>query len=105
MGIIQSTLTNEYQPSDEDLTRLADLKNRPIDYSDIPELSDDEVADIKRQLDEGRNKRMFSLRLSNSTIEWWRNTIGAGYTTAMGKLLDAARRHPEWIKESLKIHS
>jgi hypothetical protein len=45
---------------------------------------------------------MFSLRLQKPTIDWWRNTIGIGYTTAMGKLLDAARRHPEWIKESLK---
>jgi len=105
MGIVQSTLTNEYQSSDEDLARLTALKDRPIDYSDIPELSDDDVAEIKRQLDEGKNKRMFSLRLSNSTIEWWRNTIGAGYTTAMGKLLEAARKHPEWIKESLKIRS
>ena len=102
MGIVLSSLTNDYQPSKEDIERLSALKDRPIDYSDIPEMSEDDVADIKRQLDEGKNKRMFSLRLGNSTIEWWRNTIGVGYTTAMGKLLDAARRHPEWIKESLK---
>jgi hypothetical protein len=81
---------------------MAALKDRPRDYSDIPELTDEQVADIKRQMDEGKNRRMFSLRLQKPTIEWWRDTIGTGYTTAMAKLLDAARRHPEWIKESLK---
>jgi len=105
MGIVHSTLADDYLPSETDLARLAVLKNRPVDYSDIPEMSDDDVADIKRQLDEGKNKRMFSLRLSSSTIDWWKNTIGTRYTTAMGKLLDAARCHPEWIKESLKGHS
>jgi hypothetical protein len=82
---------------------MAALKDRPIDFSDIPELTGEQLADIKRQLDEGKNRQMFSLRLQKRTIEWWRDTIGAGYTTAMGRLLDEARKHPEWIKESLKL--
>jgi len=98
----QFTLTEDYQYSEGDLARMATLKNKSIDYSDIPELTDQQVADIKRQMDKGKTKKMFSLRLEQPTIDWWRNTIGAGYTTAMGKLLDAARRHPEWIKKSLK---
>ena len=93
---------NPPQLSEESLKRLAALKDRPIDFSDIPDITDEELADIKRQIDEGKNKRMFSLRLQQPTIEWWKNCIGIGYTTAMGKLLDAARYHPEWIKESLK---
>ena len=104
MGIVRRVVDTDQPPqfSEESLARLAALEDRPIDYSDIPELTDQEVADIKRQIDEGKNKRMFSLRLQKPTIEWWRDNIGAGYTTAMGRLLDEARRHPEWIKESLK---
>ena len=93
---------NPPKPSEESIARMAALKDRPIDFSDIPELTDEQSAEIRRQIDEGKNKQMFSLRLQKPTIDWWRNTIGVGYTTAMGKLLDAARRHPEWIKESLK---
>ncbi|MCL2801749.1 MAG: BrnA antitoxin family protein [Treponema sp.] len=105
MGTVKNVVDSKNPPqlSEESLLRLAALKNRPIDYSDIPELTAEQAAEIKRQIDEGRNKQMFSLRLQRRTIEWWRNTIGEGYTTAMGKLLDAARKHPEWIKESLQL--
>jgi uncharacterized protein (DUF4415 family) len=105
MGTVKRIIDtdNLQQLSEESLARLSALKNRPIDYSDIPELTDEQVADIKRQIEEGKNKQMFSLRLQKRTIKWWRDTIGIGYTTAMGRLLDEARRHPEWIKESLKL--
>ena len=103
MGMVQFTLDENYQPSEESLARMAALKDRPIDYSDIPEMTDEQLAAVKRQIDEGRrNREMFSLRLYNGTVEWWRENIGAGYTTVMAQLLDEARKHPEWIKESLK---
>jgi len=93
---------NPPKPTEDSIARMAALKDRPIDYSDIPELTDEDLADLKRQLKEGKNKQMFSLRLKQPTIEWWKNCLGIGYTTAMGQLLDEARNHPEWIKESLK---
>jgi len=103
MGTVHRVVNfNNHSLSEESVARLNALDDRPIDYSDIPELTDQEVADIKRKMDEGKNRQMFSLRLQKKTIEWWRDTIGAGYSTAMGKLLDEARRHPEWIMESLK---
>ena len=103
MGMVQFTLDENYQPSEESLARMAALKDRPIDYSDIPEMTDEQLAAVKRQIDEGRrNREMFSLRLYNGTVEWWRENIGAGYTTVMAQLLDEARKHPEWIKKSLK---
>jgi len=102
MGMVRVTLNGDETVTEEGLKRMAALKDRPIDYSDIPEMTDQEMAAVKRQIDEGRrNREMFSLRLHSNTIEWWRKNIGAGYTTVMGRLLDEARKHPEWIQESL----
>jgi hypothetical protein len=103
MGIVRQIINTEkpQQLSDESLERLAALKDRPIDYSDIPELTSEEIAEIRRLREENRKKQMFSLRLQTSTIKWWRKTIGMGYTSVMARLLDEARKHPEWIKECL----
>jgi hypothetical protein len=101
MGMVKYTLTEDSQLSEESLERLAALKDRPIDFSDIPELTPKELTAIRRQREEDRKKLMFSLRLQNGTIKWWKRTIGEGYTTVMARLLDNATRHPEWIKECL----
>jgi len=103
MGMVRFISTGNEPVTEEDIKRMAALKDRPIDFSDIPEMTDQELADVKRQIDEGRrNREMFSLRLYRNTIEWWRKNIGAGYTTVMAQLLDEARKHPEWIKKALR---
>ncbi|MDR1868449.1 MAG: hypothetical protein LBQ82_00530 [Treponema sp.] len=103
MGMVRVTLNGDETVTEEGLKRMAAIRDRPIDYSDIPEMTDKEVEELRRQIAEGRrNREMFSLRLHNGTIEWWRKNIGAGYTTVMAQLLDEARKHPEWIEESLK---
>jgi uncharacterized protein (DUF4415 family) len=92
---------NEWdKPSPEALARIAALDDRPIDCSDIPEATPEELKEISRQMREKR-KKMFSLRLPNDTIEWWQQ-LGTGYTGIMAHLLEEAKTHPEWIKESLK---
>jgi hypothetical protein len=100
MGMVQFTLTEDTKLSEESLKRLSALKDRPIDLSDIPELTSEEITEIRRQREEGK-KQMFSLRLQNRTIKWWQTTIGEGYTTVMARLLEEARKHPEWIKKCL----
>ena len=87
--------------SEESLARLAALKDRPIDYSDIPKLTHEEVVEMRLAAIEKRRKQMFSLRLQISTIKWWQS-LGEGYTGIMAKLLEEAMRHPEWIKECLE---
>jgi len=105
MGMVSFISTGNEPVTKEMLGELEALKDRPIDFSDIPEMTDEELAAVKRQIDEGRrNREMFSLRLHSGTAEWWRKNIGAGYTTVMAKLLDTARKHPEWIKEAVKAH-
>ena len=105
MGMIRVTSTGDEPITEAMLAELAALRDRPIDYSDIPEMTDEEIADLRRQIAEGRrNREMFSLRLHNGTIEWWQKNIGKGYTTVMAQLLYEARKHPEWIKKAIKSH-
>jgi len=80
--------------------RLAALKDRPIDYSDIPESTLEELEELRLLAIEKRKKQMFSLRLKKSTVDWWKS-FGDGYTGIMARLLDEARKHPEWIKKCL----
>jgi len=100
MATVNFTLTEDYQPSEESLKRLAALKDRPIDLSDIPENTPDEMEEMRLLAIEKRKKQMFSLRLQTSTIKWWKS-LGNGYTGIMARLLDEATKHPEWIKKCL----
>jgi len=92
--------TDNYHFSEESIARLKALEDRPIDYSDIPDYSIEEMRAMRQKAMEIRKKQMFSLRLKTSTIEWWKS-LGEGYTTIMARLLDEARKHPEWIKMCL----
>jgi len=101
MGIVRVTANENDQLSEESLARLAALKDRPIDYSDIPKSTPEELKAMRQLAAEMRKKQMFSLRLQSSTINWWKQTVGEGYTSVMARLLDKATKHPEWIKECL----
>jgi len=100
MAIVQTKATEDQQLSEESLARLTALQKRPVDTSDIPEANPEELREITRQVREKRKKRMFSLRLQTATIEWWKS-LGDGYTGVMAKLLEEARKHPEWISQCL----
>ena len=101
MGIVRVTATENDQLSEASLARLAALKDRPIDYSDIPESTPEEMEMMRLMAVEMRKRQMFSLRLQSSTISWWKENVGEGYTGIMARLLDKAIKHPEWIKECL----
>ena len=101
MGMTQFVLdTDNYQLSEESIARLNALDDRPINYSDAPKQTIEEIREGRRLAIEMRKKEMFSLRLPKSTVDWWK-AFGSGYTTIMARLLDEARRHPEWIKMCL----
>lgn len=123
MGMIRTTVdVNNPEPlTEEDLAVLAALKDRPINFKDIPKITPEERERIRRNIREGktqestrmyferqrlkeekkRKKKMFCLRVQDQTIKWWKETVGEGYTGIMSKLLDKATSHPEWIKECL----
>ena len=102
MGIVRFEIDTDNPPqlSQESIARLKALDDRPIDYSDLPAQTIEEMREGRRLAIEMRKKQMFSLRLQTSTINWWKS-FGNGYTGMMARLLDEARKHPEWIKECL----
>ncbi|MDR2543158.1 MAG: BrnA antitoxin family protein [Treponema sp.] len=101
MGMVKRVIDfDNYHFSEESITRLKALDDRPIDYSDIPQHTVEQIREGRRLAIEMRKKQMFSLRLPTSTIEWWKS-FGSGYTGIMARLLEEARNHPEWIKKCL----
>ena len=101
MAMVQRIIDfNNHQLSEESIARLNALDSRPINYSDDPAQTIEEIQEGKRQAIEMRKKQMFSLRLQTSTLEWWKS-LGDGYTTIMARLLDEATRNPEWVKKCL----
>jgi len=100
MAIVRVTASDTDQLSEESLARLAALKDRPIDYSDIPNHTPEQLQKMRLAAIEYRKKQMFSLRLHCSTLNWWKQ-FGKGYTTLMTRLLEEAKNHPEWIQQCL----
>ena len=110
MAMVRYTIDTDNPPqlSEESLLRMAALKDRPIDYSDIPEESDEEweqgvlrgIQIRAKQREKLLKKQMFSLRLQKGTIAWWKS-LGDGYTSIMARLLDEATRNPEWVEKCL----
>jgi uncharacterized protein (DUF4415 family) len=98
--MIRTTVNEGEELSPESLARLEALDSRPVDTSDIPEATPEQLKEIARQVREKRQKKMFSLRLPNETIEWWQQ-LGEGYTGIMARLLEKAITHPEWVKQCL----
>lgn len=102
MGIIRHEINTDDPPqlSEESIARLKALDDRPIDFSDIPEHTIEEIRKMRQMAIKIREKQMFSLRVKNSTVEWWKS-FGKGYTGLMARFLDKAKEHPEWVKECL----
>jgi uncharacterized protein (DUF4415 family) len=101
MAMVRMTIDENTELSPESLARLEALKDRPVDYSDIPESTPEELELIRMHVRQKRPKRsMFSLRLNVDTIAWWKQ-MGSGYTSLMARLLDEARNHSDWIRNCL----
>ncbi|MDR2534753.1 MAG: BrnA antitoxin family protein [Treponema sp.] len=100
--MVMKTLDRNAKPSFAAIQRIAAIKDSQIDYSDIPDSTAGELKEIAKLARENRKKKIFSLRLSIETINWWKETLGEGYTGAMAQLLEAAEEHPNWIEESIK---
>ena len=98
MAIVRISASENDPIPQESLARLAALQGRPVNTSDIPESTPEELKEIVRQVREKRKKKMFSLRLETATIEKWQS-LGDGYTGIMSRVLTEAWKHPSWIKQ------
>ena len=93
--IINTPLTEEQK---EELRALKDREPEPDE--DCPELTPKQIEEFKRIAAERRaerNKQNITIRVSPQTIEKAK-ALGKGYTTVLGRILDAAMNDPETIK-------
>ena len=72
--------------------KAAELKKRGIDYSDIPEITEDEALELYP-----RNwkpvKQAISVRIDADTLEWLMQPQEAGYQKRLNAALRWARLH------------
>ena len=86
------------KPTEAQIAEIRAAAARPINYTeDAPRLTAEELAEFKKANAEGRKKVNCTLRLSKATLEWWK-LLGDGYTSAMSRMLEEARNHPELLK-------
>jgi len=104
MGIVRHTSDGTEPLSEEDLAMYEEMENSPIDYSDDPKYTREELHEMRLYAEERRKRKvrkMYSLRLESGTVKWWQS-LGKGYTSIMANFLDYAKKHPEWVKESIE---
>lgn len=82
MPTVRTTLDPKNPPkaSQQDLARLDAIKDGDIDYSDIPELSDDFFEKAK--------KTSITARFDADVVQWFKSQ-GRGYQTKMNAVLRA----------------
>jgi uncharacterized DUF497 family protein/uncharacterized protein (DUF4415 family) len=73
------------------LCRLADMPDSAIDYSDIPPLTDEQLATAIRGRD---RKQLVTARLDPDVLEWLKSLGGPeGYSTRINNILRAVMNH------------
>jgi len=96
--MVKETLLTGEKPTKAQIAEIRAAAARPASYSeDAPMLTVEELAQFKKANAEGRRKVNCTLRLSKTTMDWWKS-LGDGYTAAMSRMLEEARNHPELLK-------
>ena len=97
--MVKETLRIGEKPTDAQLAEIKTAAARAIKYTeDAPRLTAQELAEFKKVNAENRRKVNCTLRLSKSSLEWWKS-LGEGYTSAMARMLEEARNYPELLKQ------
>lgn len=94
MTIVKYTLdpNNPSKMSAENMARFDAIKDEDIDYSDIPELSEEFFKKAKRANEFRQGKTRVTMRLDTEVIDWLREQ-GKGYQTRANRILRAAMEH------------
>lgn len=84
-GVRAHAKTPEYKAS---IKRLAAMKDEDIDYSDIPPLTDEQLAGMVRADQYRPVKRTVTMRVDADVLEWLKGKSGgSGYQTQLNALL------------------
>ncbi len=70
------------------MKRLASLRDKDIDYSEIPPISDERLAAMVRAEQYRPVKRMVTTRLDTDVLDWLKSKSGgSGYQTRLNAML------------------
>ena len=103
MAIHEAIVYEGQKPTAAELADLERASKLPINYDDIPPLTDEELKKVAAM---ARSQRA-SMRKSNlgsipqQTIDKAKKMLGAGYTGVLRRLIVKAIDHPELLKDCL----
>ncbi|MBR1761241.1 MAG: BrnA antitoxin family protein [Schwartzia sp.] len=104
MAIREALVYEGQKPTKEELAEIEAAGKRPINFEDIPEMTEDEmavVAVMAKQKRSARKKKTVSIRLPQDTIDKAKSMLGEGYTSVLGRVLVMAVDHPDILKQCL----
>lgn len=78
-------------PTKSDLRKLDSLTDSDIDYSDIPELTDD-FWETARWVDPAK-KQSLTIRYDADIVDYFKAQVGKGYQSKMNAVLKAYVEH------------
>ena len=96
--MVKETLSIGEKPTKAQIAEIHAAAARPVKYThEAPKLTTEELAEFKKVNAEARRKVNCTLRLSKTSLDWWKS-LGDGYTAAMSRLLEEARNYPDLLK-------
>ena len=96
--MVKETLSIGEKPTKKQIAEIRAASNRPVKYTnDAPKLTAEELSEFKKVNAEERKKVNCTLRLSKTSLDWWKS-LGNGYTAAMSRILEEARNYPDLLK-------
>ena len=99
--MVKETLKVGQKPTKTQIKEIREAAKKPVKYTDLaPQLSEKELAEFKQINAENRKKIPCTLRISKKSLDWWKS-LGDGYTSAMARMLENAKNHPDILKEVL----
>ena len=104
MAIREALVYEGQKPTREELAEIASADKLPVNFDDIPEMTEDEmamVAAMAQRKRSARKKKTVSIRLPQDTIDKAKSMLGDGYTSVLGRVLVMALDRPDIIKQCL----
>ena len=104
MAIHEAIVYEGQKPTAAELADLERASKLPINYDDMPPLTDEElkkVAAIARSQRASMRKSNLTIRIPQQTIDKAKKMLGAGYTGVLRRLIVKAIDHPELLKDCL----
>ena len=96
--MVKETLSIGEKPTKAQIAEIHAAEARPVKYTtEAPKLTAKELAEFKKVNAEGRKKVNCTLRLSKTSLDWWKS-LGDGYTAAMSRVLEEVQNYPDLLK-------